>query len=106
MMYGPAKRKSPHKSGSYGRTSFAIWGSGKAKGEFLCVDYMAVASAHVMNLDKLTYDQQGLSMLGHSKVGCGQEITIRELLEAIGNVIGYTGAITFNPGKPDAPRVS
>ena len=67
MMYGPAKRKSPHKSGSYGRTSFAIWGSGKAKGEFLCVDYMAVASAHVMNLDKLTYDQQGLSMLGHSK---------------------------------------
>jgi GDP-L-fucose synthase len=40
-------------------------------------------------------------------VGCGQDITIRELAEAIGKVkvIGYTGEISFDPSKPDGtPR--
>jgi GDP-L-fucose synthase len=105
MMCRPAKRESPDKSGSYGWTSVAIWGSGTPKREFLYVDDMAAATVQVMNLDKLTYDQHVLPMLSHINVGCGQDITIRELAEAIGKVIGYTGEISFDPSKPDGtPR--
>jgi GDP-L-fucose synthase len=44
-------------------------------------------------------------MLGHINVGCGQDIAIRELAEAIGQVIGYTGEISFDLSKPDGtPR--
>jgi GDP-L-fucose synthase len=64
---------------------------------------MAAASVHVMNLDKRTYDQHVLPMLSHINVGCGQDITIRELAAAVGKVIGYTGEISFDPSKPDGP---
>jgi hypothetical protein len=53
--------------------SVAIWGTGTPKREFLDVDDMAVASVHVMNLDKLIYDQHALPMLSHINVGCGPD---------------------------------
>jgi GDP-L-fucose synthase len=44
-------------------------------------------------------------MLSHINVGCGYDITIREVAEAIGKTVGYQGEITFDPTKPDgAPR--
>jgi GDP-L-fucose synthase len=82
-----------------------IWGTGTPKREFLYVDDMAAASVHVMNLDKATYDQHTQPMLSHINVGCGYDITIKELAETIGKVIGYQGEITFDPSKPDGtPR--
>ena len=82
-----------------------IWGSGTPKREFLYVDDMAAASVHVMNLDKATYDQHTQPMLSHINVGCGYDITIKELAEAIGKTVGYKGRITFDPSKPDGtPR--
>jgi len=85
--------------------SVTIWGTGTPKREFLYVDDMAAASVHVMNLDKATYDQHTQPMVSHINVGCGHDITIRELAEAIGKAVGYQGEITFDPGKPDGtPR--
>ncbi|MDD5247867.1 MAG: GDP-L-fucose synthase [Rhodocyclaceae bacterium] len=78
-----------------------IWGTGTPKREFLYVDDMAAASVHVMNLDKATYDRHTQPMLSHINVGCGHDITIRELAEAIGKTIGYQGEIRFDPSKPD-----
>jgi GDP-L-fucose synthase len=44
-------------------------------------------------------------MLRHVNVGCGYDITIRELAETIARVIGYAGNIGFDPSKPDGtPR--
>lgn len=44
-------------------------------------------------------------MLSHINVGCGQDLTIRELAEAIGQTVGYAGQITFDPSKSDGtPR--
>jgi len=101
----PALIRRLHEAKVNNAESVLIWGSGTPKREFLYVDDMAVASVHVMNLDKLTYDQHVLPMLSHINVGCGQDITIRELAEAIGKVIGYTGEISFDPSKPDGtPR--
>jgi GDP-L-fucose synthase len=85
--------------------SVAIWGSGTPKREFLYVDDMAAASVHVMNLDKTTYDQNTRPMLSHINAGCGEDITIRQVAEAIGKTVGYQGEITFDTSKPDGtPR--
>jgi len=80
-----------------------VWGSGAPRREFLYVDDMAAASIHVMNLDKATYDQHTQPMLSHINVGSGDDITIRELAEAVSKVIGYKGGISFDPSKPDGP---
>jgi GDP-L-fucose synthase len=86
-------------------TSVTIWGSGTPKREFLYVDDMAAASVHVMNLPQDTYLPHIQSMLSHINVGCGHDITIRELAETIARVIGYAGDIAFDPAKPDGtPR--
>jgi GDP-L-fucose synthase len=86
-------------------SAVTIWGTGTPKREFLYVDDMAAACVHVMDLDKATYAEHTQPMLSHINVGCGYDITIKELAETVGKVIGYEGAITFDPGKPDgAPR--
>ena len=86
-------------------SSVTIWGSGTPRREFLYVDDMAAASVYVMNLPKADYAEHTQSMLSHINVGCGKDITIKELAETIGKVVGYEGDITFDPSKPDgAPR--
>ena len=85
--------------------SVTIWGTGTPKREFLYVDDMAAASVHVMNLPQATYLQHTQPMLTHINVGCGHDLTIRELAETIARVIGYAGGIVFDPSKPDGtPR--
>ena len=79
----------------------AIWGSGRPMREFLHVDDMAAASVYVMNLDKAVYDQHTEPMLSHINVGFGSDVTIKELAQAVSDVVGYQGAITFDPTKPD-----
>jgi GDP-L-fucose synthase len=82
-----------------------IWGTGTPRREFLYVDDMAAASVHVMNLPLSTYSQHTQPMLSHINVGCGHDITIRDLAETIARVIGYAGDIAFDPSKPDGtPR--
>jgi GDP-L-fucose synthase len=85
--------------------SVTIWGTGTPRREFLYVDDMAAACVHVMNLDKATYDHHAESMLSLINVGCGHDLTIRELAETIARVIGFEGDIAFDASKPDGtPR--
>lgn len=79
------------------------WGSGKPMREFLYVDDMAAASIHVMNLDKNIYDENTEPMLSHINVGTGVDCTIRELVETVAKVVGFTGGIKFDTNKPDGP---
>jgi GDP-L-fucose synthase len=82
-----------------------IWGTGTPRREFLYVDDMAEASVHVMELEKIIYESQTSPMRNHINVGAGKDITIRELAEVIGELVGYTGKIEFDPEKPDGtPR--
>jgi GDP-L-fucose synthase len=38
-------------------------------------------------------------------VGCGQDLTIRDLAELVARVVGYSGQIVFDSSKPDGtPR--
>jgi GDP-L-fucose synthase len=99
----PALIRRFHEAKVNNSPSVAIWGTGTPRREFLYVDDMAAACVHVMNLDKARYDQHTQPMLSHINVGCGHDITIKELAETIGKVIGYTGEIAFDPNKSDGP---
>lgn len=78
-----------------------IWGTGTPMREFLHVDDMAAASAHVMTLPKVTYDQHTQPMLSHINVGYGADLSIAELAHAIRETVGYSGNIRFDTSKPD-----
>lgn len=82
-----------------------IWGSGNPMREFLHVDDMAEASLFVLGLDAQVYQQHTSPMLSHINVGSGTDVTIRELAETIGKIVGYKGRLRFDASKPDgAPR--
>jgi len=101
----PALIRRFHEAKASHAPSVAIWGTGTPRREFLYVDDMAAASVHIMNLDKTTYARHTQPMLSQINVGSGHDITIKELAETIGKVVGYTGEITFDPSKPDGtPR--
>ena len=85
--------------------SVTIWGTGTPKREFLYVDDMAAASVYVMKLSKATYSQHTQPMLSHINVGCGADVTIMEVAQAVAQTVGYTGQIHTDPAKPDGtPR--
>jgi len=101
----PALIRRFHEATVAGAASVAIWGTGTPMREFLYVDDMAAACVHVMNLDKSLYAEHTEPMLRHINVGCGEDLTIRELAEAIAETTGFKGAIEFDASKPDGtPR--
>jgi len=101
----PALIRRFHEAKEKGAPNVAIWGSGTPRREFLYVDDMASACVHVMNLDKGVYDQHTQPMLSHINVGFGEDLTIRELAQAIARTTGYEGQIEFDTSRPDGtPR--
>lgn len=101
----PALLRKFHEAKQRGASSVEIWGSGQPRREFLHVDDMARACIHVMNLAPDTLAGHTQPRLSHINVGTGQDISIRELAETIGEVVGFTGELHFNTEKPDGtPR--
>jgi GDP-L-fucose synthase len=82
-------------------SSVTVWGTGKAKREFLYVDDMARASIHIMNLKKKIYNQNTSPMCSHINIGCGSDISIRDLAKTIKDVVGFKGKIIYDKTKPD-----
>ena len=73
-----------------------IWGSGKAKREFLFVDDLADAIFYILKHYKKNE---------FLNVGSGQEISIKALALMIKKIVGYKGKIIFNKNMPDGtPR--
>jgi GDP-L-fucose synthase len=97
----PALIRRFHEAKLNNASNVVIWGTGTPRREFLYVDDMAAAAIFVMELDKKTYDKQTDPMLSHINVGFGSDISITELAQTIGNVVGYQGKITFDASKPD-----
>lgn len=80
-----------------------IWGTGKAKREFLYVDDMAKASLFVLELEKEIYKINTKPNLSHINVGTGKDITIKDLAETIKQVVGFKGKLSFDASKPEGP---
>jgi len=76
-----------------------IWGTGKAKREFMHVDDMADACLHI--LDNLEAKDLYLQNVSQINIGSGEEISIYNLSYKIAKVVGYTGEIKFDLTKPD-----
>lgn len=73
-----------------------LWGTGKAIREFLHVDDLASACLFALSLDNPP---------DLMNVGSGEEVTIRELAEAVKSATGSTARIEWDATKPDGtPR--
>jgi GDP-L-fucose synthase len=85
-----------HEAKLSGVSSVVVWGTGTPRREFLYVDDLADACIHLMK----TYSGGELV-----NIGTGEDITIAEFARVVAGVVGYTGAISFDPSKPDGtPR--
>ncbi|KIQ30925.1 GDP-L-fucose synthase [Variovorax paradoxus] len=85
--------------------SVLIWGSGRARREFLYVDDMVEGCLDVMNLTRAAYDEHTDPMRGHINLGTGEDVSIAELVEHIRETVGYEGSIRYDLAQPDgAPR--
>jgi GDP-L-fucose synthase len=77
-------------------SSVEIWGSGKARREFMYIDDAAEACVFLMD----NYNGPGII-----NVGNGNDTSIGDLAQIISDVIGYKGKIEFDLSKPDGmPR--
>jgi len=73
-----------------------IWGTGTPRREFLHVDDLADACYFLLQ----NYNEQGLV-----NIGCGKEVSIKELAELIAQEVCYLGKLVYDTTKPDgSPR--
>lgn len=109
----PALIRRFHEAKINNSPNVTIWGTGKPRREFLYSDDMADACVFLMNLstdkfsDLLGSDesQTGIFMPPVVNIGCGEDLTIRELAETVRSVVGFSGDIVFDTTKPDGtPR--
>jgi GDP-L-fucose synthase len=85
----------------------SVWGTGEARREFLHSDDMADACVFLMNLPDEEYESITRSELHPPmlNIGCGVDLTVRELAELIRDVVGFRGRLDFDRTKPDGtPR--
>jgi GDP-L-fucose synthase len=85
-----------HEAKKTGARELTVWGSGKPRREFLHVDDCAAACVFLLD----NYDSPEII-----NVGCGEDISIRELAELICDVVGFKGKLAWDATKPDGtPR--
>ncbi len=83
-----------------------LWGTGEVFREFLHVDDMADASIFVMeNIDAKDFVHK-LSLPDYFvNIGCGRDITIKDLAAIVKKIVGFKGNIAFDTSKSDGtPR--
>jgi len=96
-----------HEAKAAGAAEVSVWGTGTVRREFLHSDDMADACVFLMNLPDEVYGPmvQSESQAPLLNVGCGEDLTVRELAELIGEVVGFKGGLVFDTSKPDGtPR--
>ncbi len=77
-----------------------LWGTGTPRREFLHVDDLGAAVAFCLERVHAADVPDGLL-----NVGCGEDLTIRELAGLVQRVVGYDGPVEWDPSKPDGtPR--
>jgi GDP-L-fucose synthase len=92
----PAMLRKFHEAKVDGHTEVKLWGTGTPRREFLHVDDLADACLFVMQ------NHGGDEILN---AGVGDDISILQLANLVKHVVGYAGAIVWDPGKPDGtPR--
>lgn len=92
----PALIRKFHDAKMKNNKSVTLWGSGRPKREFLHVDDLAEATIFLMN----KYNGQEII-----NIGCGEDLSIKELANKVKAITGYRGKIVWDKNKPDGtPR--
>ncbi len=92
----PALLLKIHQAKVDGLDEAIVWGTGTPRREFLFVDDLADACIFLMQ----SYSGEEIVNAGY-----GSDVTIRELVEMICDVVGFRGALKFDSSKPDGtPR--
>jgi GDP-L-fucose synthase len=85
-----------HEAKLSGASQVAVWGTGAPRREFLYVDDLADACVHLMK------NYSGDRLIN---IGTGEDIAIAEFARVVAATVGYSGAISFDPTRPDGtPR--
>jgi GDP-L-fucose synthase len=92
----PALIRRFHEAKVSGLNEVVIWGSGTPRREFLFADDLADACLFLMD----NYSEKEIV-----NIGCGEDLSIRELAELVKTVTGYNGNLVFDTTRPDGtPR--
>ncbi|CAN5664836.1 GDP-L-fucose synthase [soil metagenome] len=92
----PALIRKVHEAKKRGDKSYVVWGTGTPRRELLHVDDLADACLFLLE----HYDSPEVI-----NIGCGEDVTIRELAETVCDVLGFKGELVFDTTKPDGtPR--
>ncbi len=92
----PALLRKVHEAKSRGDREVTVWGTGTPRREFLHAEDLAGACRFLLE----NYDSPEII-----NVGCGEDISIRELAEMICEIVGFSGELMFDTSKPDGtPR--
>ena len=92
----PALIRRFHEAKLTDQAEVVAWGTGRPQREFLHADDLADACAFLLQLENPP---------DLVNVGCGSDVTIRELVEMVAEVVGYKGQIVWDKSKPDGtPR--
>ena len=90
----PALIRKFHDAAETDENTVDVWGTGAAFREFLHVDDLAAACVFLLE----HYDDES-----HINVGTGIDLSIRELAEAIRDLVNPAATIRWDPSKPDGP---
>ena len=92
----PALMRKVHEAKERNDKEVMLWGSGTPRREFLHADDLADALRFLLE----NYDLPELI-----NVGCGEDLTVRELAEIVLEVVGFKADLVFDATKPDGtPR--
>jgi GDP-L-fucose synthase len=95
----PALIKKCVEASESGADHVDVWGTGSASREYLYVDDAAQAIVRAAEAD----DQPGI--VEPINLGADREVTIKETVETIAQLVGFTGQLRWDPSKPDGqPR--
>jgi GDP-L-fucose synthase len=78
-----------------------IWGTGKAKRDFLYSDDLADAIIFLLKIKKEKFKQRLNNQYNIINIGSGYEYTVKNLAKIIAEVVGYKGTIICDIKKPD-----
>ncbi|MDD4649141.1 MAG: GDP-L-fucose synthase [Desulfoplanes sp.] len=89
----PAMIRKFHEAKLKSQHPVTLWGTGSPRREFLHVDDLARGCVHLMEL--------GSEPPRLVNIGCGQDLTIKELALMVQKCVGHTGEIIWDTDKPD-----
>ncbi|MBO6557026.1 MAG: GDP-L-fucose synthase [Pseudomonadales bacterium] len=101
----PALIRKMHEAKDAGANFVDVWGTGDPRREFLFVDDLADACAHILKVSPDQWHKVNSGDGSHLNVGSGFDLTIRSLAALIAQAVGYPGELRYDKTRPDGtPR--